>query len=87
MFVSLTQTLDEASVPPLGDASGRREGFYAVGSRRRREAERNKRLEEVFREADTNGNGKITPEQMIKIFEVNDCPGDSWRHNICSNDI
>ena len=44
-------------------------------TRRRREAERNKRLEEVFREADTNGNGKITPEQMVKIFEVNDCAG------------
>jgi Ca2+-binding EF-hand superfamily protein len=44
-------------------------------TRRRREAERNKKLEDVFREADANGNGKITQEQMIKIFEVNDCAG------------
>jgi hypothetical protein len=44
-------------------------------TRRRREAERNKKLEDVFREADSNGNGKITPEQMIKIFEVNDVAG------------
>jgi hypothetical protein len=44
-------------------------------TRRRREAERNKKLEDVFREADTNGNGKITQEQMIKIFEVNDVAG------------
>jgi hypothetical protein len=28
-------------------------------TRRRREAERNKKLEDVFREADANGNGKI----------------------------
>ena len=44
-------------------------------TRRRREAERNKKLEDVFREADANGNGKITQEQMIKIFEVNDIAG------------
>lgn len=41
-------------------------------ARRRREAERHKKLEEAFTKADTNGNGKITAEQMIKIFEVND---------------
>jgi Ca2+-binding EF-hand superfamily protein len=45
-------------------------------TRRRREAERNKKLEDVFREADANGNGKITQEQMIKIFEVNDVAGE-----------
>jgi len=44
-------------------------------TRRRREAERNKKLEEVFREADDNGNGKITAEQMVKIFEANDVAG------------
>jgi hypothetical protein len=47
-------------------------------TRRRREAERNKKLEDVFREADANGNGKITQEQMIKIFEVNDCAGKEY---------
>ena len=44
-------------------------------ARRRREAERHKKLEEAFTKADTNGNGKITAEQMIKIFEVNDVVG------------
>jgi len=42
-------------------------------ARRRREAERQKKLEDAFREADENGNGKITPQQMIKLFAANDC--------------
>lgn len=42
-------------------------------ARRRREAERQKKLEEAFREADENGNGRITPQQMIKLFAANDC--------------
>jgi len=41
-------------------------------ARRRREAERQKKLEDAFREADENGNGKITPQQMIKLFAAND---------------
>jgi len=41
-------------------------------ARRRREAERRKKLEEVFSKADSNGNGKITVEQMVKIFEENE---------------
>lgn len=44
-------------------------------ARRRREAERQKKLEEAFREADENGNGKITPQQMIKLFAANDVIG------------
>ena len=44
-------------------------------ARRRREAERQKKLEEAFREADENGNGRITPQQMIKLFAVNECVG------------
>ncbi len=48
-------------------------------TRRRREAERNKKLEEIFRDADENGNGKITQEQMIKIFEANEIAG---KHNL-----
>ena len=45
-------------------------------ARRRREAERQKKLEEAFREADENGNGRITPQQMIKLFAANDCAGE-----------
>ena len=45
-------------------------------ARRRREAERQKKLEDAFREADENGNGKITPQQMIKLFAANDCIGE-----------
>jgi len=41
-------------------------------ARKRREAERNKKLEEQFNKADTNSNGKIRPKQMMKIFEAND---------------
>lgn len=41
-------------------------------ARRRREAERQKKLEEQFRSADANGNGRITPEQMVKLFAANE---------------
>ena len=44
-------------------------------ARKRREAERKQKLEEEFSKADTNRNGKIKPEQMIKIFEANDVVG------------
>ena len=44
-------------------------------ARKRREAERNKKLEEQFNKADTNSNGKIRPKQMMKIFEANDISG------------
>lgn len=44
-------------------------------ARRRREAERQKKLEEQFAKADANGNGRITAEQMIKIFEDNEVQG------------
>ena len=44
-------------------------------ARRRREAERHKKLDEQFAKADTNGNGKITPEQMVKIYEANEVVG------------
>ncbi len=40
--------------------------------RKRREAERAKKLEEVFREADVNMTGKITKEQFVKLFQAND---------------
>ena len=43
--------------------------------KKRREADRNKKLEEQFVKADTNSNGKIRPEQMIKIFEANEVSG------------
>ncbi len=44
-------------------------------ARRRREAERQKKLDEAFSKADANGNGRITVEQMIKIFEENEVIG------------
>ena len=37
----------------------------------RRNIARNKKLEEQFNKADTNGNCKITSKQMRKIFEDN----------------
>ena len=46
-------------------------------ARRRREAERRKKLEEVFSKADSNGNGRITVEQMVKIFEENEVQGNT----------
>ena len=54
--------------------------FYFTGimfslARRRREAERHKKLEDQFNKADTSGNGKITAEQMVKIFEDNEVVG------------
>ena len=39
-------------------------------TRRRREGERNKKLEELFREADVAGKGMINKEQLIKLFAV-----------------
>jgi Ca2+-binding EF-hand superfamily protein len=46
-------------------------------ARRRREAERHKKLEEQFTKADSNGNGKITPEQLVKIYEANEVIGEA----------
>jgi len=43
--------------------------------RKRREAERHKKLEELFKEFDVNCNGRITKEQVMKIFKVNDVVG------------
>ena len=44
-------------------------------AKRRREQERHKRLDEAFREADSNNSGKITKDQMVKIYAANDCIG------------
>ena len=44
-------------------------------ARRRREAERHKKLEEQFLKKDANGNGRITVEQMVQIFEENEVQG------------
>ena len=41
----------------------------------RRNIARNKKLEEQFNKADTNGNRKITSKQMRKIFEDNEIVG------------
>jgi len=40
--------------------------------RGRRDANRNKKLEEQFLKKDSNGNGRITAEQMIQIFQENE---------------
>lgn len=44
-------------------------------ARRRRENERRKKMDDAFTKADENGNGMITPQQMVKLFEANDCTG------------
>ena len=41
-------------------------------ARKRREAERNKKLDDAFQKADTDGTGKLSKEQMIKCFEAAD---------------
>ena len=43
--------------------------------RGRRDATRNKKLEEQFLKKDSNGNGRITAEQMIQIFQENEIQG------------
>ena len=48
-------------------------------ARRRREAQRQKNLEEQFSKKDENGNGRVLPEQMIKIFEDNEVEGTKSR--------
>ena len=44
-------------------------------ARKRREADRSKKLEETFREADINGTGSITIEQFKKLFLMHDVVG------------
>ena len=39
--------------------------------RRRAEAARRKRIDHVFTKADDNLNGKITPQQLLRIFSAN----------------
>ena len=39
--------------------------------RKRAEAARRNRIDHVFVKADDNSNGKITPQQMIKLFAAN----------------
>ena len=39
--------------------------------RRRAEAARRKRIDHVFVKADDNSNGKITIQQILRIYEVN----------------
>ena len=43
--------------------------------KKRREAERNKKLEEQFVKKDANRNGRINAEQMVQIFTDNDVQG------------
>ena len=43
--------------------------------KRRNEAARQKKMDHIFLKADDNGNGKITPQQMVKLFAANDVTG------------
>ena len=43
--------------------------------KKRREAERNKKLEEQFVKKDANRNGRINAEQMVQIFKDNEVHG------------
>ena len=39
--------------------------------KKRAESARRKKLDHVFAKADDNCNGKVTPQQMIKLFAAN----------------
>ena len=43
--------------------------------KKRNEAARQKKMDHIFQKADENGNGKITPQQMVKAFAANDVTG------------
>ena len=45
-------------------------------ARRRREAERQRKLEGVFNSADVKGEGKLTVEQVVKIFASEEVTGE-----------
>ena len=43
--------------------------------KRRNEAARQKKLDHCFNKFDDNGNGRITAQQMVKLFAANDVSG------------
>ena len=45
--------------------------------KKRNEAARQKKMDHIFQKADENGNGKITPQQMVKAFAANDVTGNN----------
>ncbi len=45
-------------------------------ARRRREAQRAQKLDEVFREYDTNGSGSITAAELVKMYADNEVAGE-----------
>ena len=45
--------------------------------KKRNEAARQKKMDHIFAKGDDNGNGKITPQQMVKLFAANDVTGNS----------
>ena len=65
-------------------ASGNAVKMFSL-ARRRREAERHKKLEEQFLKKDANGNGRITAEQMVQIFEENEVQGEIIMTSFCPN--
>ena len=46
-------------------------------ARRRREAERQRKLENVYNAADVKGEGRLTVEQVVKIFASEDVTGEN----------
>ena len=46
-------------------------------ARRRREAERQRKLEVAFNAADVKGEGRLTVEQVVGIFATEDVTGES----------
>ena len=45
--------------------------------KKRNEAARQKKMDHVFAKFDDNGNGRITPQQMVKLFASADVTGNS----------
>ena len=43
--------------------------------KKRKEGARQKKMDHLFSKADSNGNGKITPQEMVKLFAANDVTG------------
>ncbi len=45
--------------------------------KKRNEAARQKKMDHIFAKFDDNGNGKITADQMVKLFAAHDVTGNS----------
>lgn len=52
--------------------------------KKRNEAARQKKMDHIFQKADENGNGKITPQQMVKAYAANDVTGSFQKQKNCN---